>query len=907
MGNQSRAYILIKWIKPIARASLLRAFLLISLCLFAATGTSHAEALITSHREGDYIRGIVEIRGNALVDPDDFNPFYGYSLSCQLPTGESKNIVYSEMEVDSGRLGIFDTTEVDGDGQPAYPDGRYVLVLDVNNRDIYYIHVIVDNVNEPPVFIYPNHRGAVIGRELKITIAYDPDDPEYPPLNPWGDLRCEYGQLPFGATVAPDPDDSSNYIFSWLPEEADDGVYDITFTATDESTGQAVTGNLKLTTATVEELFIGRVLGHDIYENRIVCTEGQGSNTSILMYTFDHETGDVGPPLEIARGYVRSPKIHGDIIVWQENSGTDYDILMYDISRQETREVAAGPGWQEKPLIYENVIAWQENSSPSNNTTIFVCAYDPASGTFGEPVVITDEGYSMPVAISGDKIIWHHRESIAGLAGAVHSGSIYMRTFDLSANPPALGSITQICDGTASVGAADIYNDKVVWKDIRDDRFGDIFLCNLSRGGTIRIAAGKNTQEDPAIYGNRIVWGEIAPYSNCYSGELFMCDYDRNTAELGPFLQLTNTAPFTHPWYPKIYRDCVMWRANSRTQANGAYVSKVTYATNPPPPCTYRINTWVSNSGTIDPEGPIFIKGGEDITFTMTPGYGYEIHEVVVDGQLVGPVSTYTFTNVRSDHSIIAMFRQKRYSIVASISPSGWVGWGYISPGGNSEIHHGGSRPFTITPLLGYHIKEVLIDGVSVGAVSSYTFTNVTADHTIEAVFEADELRSISGRVTLGDGSGLVNVYIRAVGNGIGKTAATDSNGYYIIEGLPNIQYTVLLYPDPNYTFTPDTRTFLMNGVDVKDADFTAVPIIFDPDPEPEPEPEFDPGPEPEPEVELEPYYDENYEIDYYDTVYAESEPEPGLEPYYEPEPGDEPGSEYCETYENDYYSYGEY
>ena len=35
----------------------------------------------------------------------------------------------------------------------------------------------------------------------------------------------------------------------------------------------------------------------------------------------------------------------------------------------------------------------------------------------------------------------------------------------------------------------------------------------------------------------------------------------------------------------------------------------------------------------------------------------------------------------------------------------------------------------------GYHIADVLVDGGSVGAVSGYTFTNVTADHTIAASF----------------------------------------------------------------------------------------------------------------------------------------------------------------------------
>ena len=38
-------------------------------------------------------------------------------------------------------------------------------------------------------------------------------------------------------------------------------------------------------------------------------------------------------------------------------------------------------------------------------------------------------------------------------------------------------------------------------------------------------------------------------------------------------------------------------------------------------------------------------------------------------------------------------------------------------------------------PALGYQVADVLVDGLSVGAVTSYTFTDVTADHSIAASF----------------------------------------------------------------------------------------------------------------------------------------------------------------------------
>ena len=60
---------------------------------------------------------------------------------------------------------------------------------------------------------------------------------------------------------------------------------------------------------------------------------------------------------------------------------------------------------------------------------------------------------------------------------------------------------------------------------------------------------------------------------------------------------------------------------------------------------------------------------------------------------------------------------------------------GSISPSGWTSVRDGRDQTFTITPDKGYAVANVLVDGKSVGAVKSYTFKNVTKDHTIEAIF----------------------------------------------------------------------------------------------------------------------------------------------------------------------------
>src|SRR5205814_1799162 len=60
---------------------------------------------------------------------------------------------------------------------------------------------------------------------------------------------------------------------------------------------------------------------------------------------------------------------------------------------------------------------------------------------------------------------------------------------------------------------------------------------------------------------------------------------------------------------------------------------------------------------------------------------------------------------------------------------------GSISPSGSIVVVGGTSKAFTITPAPGFLIADVLVDGVSVGPVTSFTFSNIIANHTIAASF----------------------------------------------------------------------------------------------------------------------------------------------------------------------------
>lgn len=76
------------------------------------------------------------------------------------------------------------------------------------------------------------------------------------------------------------------------------------------------------------------------------------------------------------------------------------------------------------------------------------------------------------------------------------------------------------------------------------------------------------------------------------------------------------------------------------------------------PSATYLIEAEAGYGGAISPAGQTSVDKGASATFTITPQAGYQIDDVVVDGESVGAVTHYRFTNVREDHTIKATFRQ---------------------------------------------------------------------------------------------------------------------------------------------------------------------------------------------------------------------------------------------------------
>lgn len=75
-----------------------------------------------------------------------------------------------------------------------------------------------------------------------------------------------------------------------------------------------------------------------------------------------------------------------------------------------------------------------------------------------------------------------------------------------------------------------------------------------------------------------------------------------------------------------------------------------------------------------------------------------------------------------------------RMRSVMSITATSGHG-GIITPSNRLSVGSGLSKMFVIRPWEGYAICDIEVDGVSIGPVSMYMFTNVTENHTIHATF----------------------------------------------------------------------------------------------------------------------------------------------------------------------------
>jgi hypothetical protein len=210
---------------------------------------------------------------------------------------------------------------------------------------------------------------------------------------------------------------------------------------------------------------------------------------------------------------------------------------------------------------------------------------------------------------------------------------------------------------------------------------------------------------------------------------------------------------------------------------------------------TYTLTASVVGNGAITPQGNVSVFEGGSQTFTFTPGNGFRVGDVLINGSPVPVVgNSYSFTNVQGNQSIEVTFVPLPTHTITATALSN----GSITPNGGVTVFEGYDQIFTITPSYGYQVDTLMVDGATTTATTTVTFSQVITDHTVHVTF----VLLPSHTVTTNSGSN---------GNVTGSTTIpVGGNQVYTI--VPDFGYTVGTLIVDGATTTP-TTTVTFTGV----------------------------------------------------------------------------------------------
>lgn len=147
-----------------------------------------------------------------------------------------------------------------------------------------------------------------------------------------------------------------------------------------------------------------------------------------------------------------------------------------------------------------------------------------------------------------------------------------------------------------------------------------------------------------------------------------------------------------------------------------------------------------------------------------------ELQELVNAGKQLTTASSQTDVDAKKAEITAKIADiQTQFTITATAGNGG-----KIAPTGATNVYKGTSKAFTITPNAGYHVDSLTVDGTAVNVVTEYTFSDVTANHTIAVTFAKDAVTVAKENL------------LAAINTANGKLAQTDAYTPASLEALQN-------------------------------------------------------------------------------------------------------------------------
>ncbi len=186
------------------------------------------------------------------------------------------------------------------------------------------------------------------------------------------------------------------------------------------------------------------------------------------------------------------PDIYENIVVWQDDGGSDWDILGYDFETDTQFTICDAAGDQKYPKISGNYVVWEDYRNDVNHPDVY--GYNLSTGT--EFAICTANSDQNTPDVSGNMVAWvDYRD----WGGAGHA-DIYVYYINTSTE-------VNIYTSSNAMFNSCIDGDKIAWQEMISGNYV-IKVYDISEDTTDTFTGSGGSQVTPALSGDIVVWSD---------------------------------------------------------------------------------------------------------------------------------------------------------------------------------------------------------------------------------------------------------------------------------------------------------------------------------------------------------------------------------------------------------------